>query len=146
MVTLDQRRRARFRAGAGGDLPARTFRPNRDGAPRGGVYEASPAGEALMEDVAHAIAARGGGAIIVDYGYDTPGFGETLQAVASHKFADVLADPGASDLSAHVDFRALGDAAVRGGASVLRSGGTGRVPGRLGIAAARAEQAGTEIR
>jgi SAM-dependent MidA family methyltransferase len=54
----------------------------------------------------------------VDYGYDAPGFGETLQAVRSHQFADVLSEPGASDLSAHVDFTALGDAAERGGACV----------------------------
>jgi NADH dehydrogenase [ubiquinone] 1 alpha subcomplex assembly factor 7 len=96
-----------------GQVPA-----NRDGAPLGGVYEMSATGEAILEDIGHTIAQRGGGAIIVDYGYDSPGFGETLQAVSSHQFADVLTDPGSSDLSAHVDFRALGDAAIRGGASV----------------------------
>ena len=31
----------------------------------------------------------------------------------------MLADPGASDLSAHVDFAALGDAGRRGGAAVF---------------------------
>src|SRR4029079_6190181 len=82
------------------------------------VYEVSLAGEALCEDIAHVIARHGGGALIIDYGYDVPGFGETLQAVASHRFADVLSDPGTSDLSAHVDFRVLAGAARRGGASV----------------------------
>jgi SAM-dependent MidA family methyltransferase len=53
----------------------------------------------------------------VDYGYDELGFGETLQAVAGHKFADVLAEPGESDLSAHVDFLALAQAARAGGAA-----------------------------
>jgi len=98
--------------------PFANLPPNRDGAPPGGVYETSPAGEALAEEVAHRIARNGGAALIVDYGYDMPGFGETLQAVAEHKFADVLAEPGTRDLSAHVDFTALGDAGVRGGASV----------------------------
>ena len=98
--------------------PAANLPPNRDGAPRGGVYEMSAAGESVAEEIGHRIAAGGGAALIVDYGYDAPGFGETLQAVAGHKFADVLMNPGASDLSAHVDFQALGDAAVRGGASV----------------------------
>ncbi|HEY4942767.1 MAG TPA: SAM-dependent methyltransferase [Rhizomicrobium sp.] len=106
---------------------------NRDGAPRGAVYECSAAGEALMEDIADVIGAQGGGAIVIDYGYDVPGFGETLQAVANHKFAGVLTDPGASDLSAHVDFRTLGDAVVRAGASVCGPIGQGELLMALGI-------------
>ena len=98
--------------------PAANLPANRDGAPRGGVYEMSPAGESIAEEIGHAIATSGGAALIIDYGYDTPGFGETLQAVRGHQFADILKNPGASDLSAHVDFHSLGDAAVRGGASV----------------------------
>ncbi len=88
----------------------------RKGAPQGGVAEISPAATALTEEIARTIANHGGGALILDYGYDAPGFGETLQAVASHSFADVLADPGESDLSAHVDFTALADAARQGNA------------------------------
>ena len=76
----------------------------------------SPSALALTEEIARVVAAQGGGALIVDYGYDAPGFSETLQAVASHKFADVLAEPG-SDLSAHVDFLALAKAARAGGAA-----------------------------
>ncbi len=107
--------------------------PNRDDAPMGGVYETSPAGEAVAEEIAYRIAQSGGAALIVDYGYDTPGFGETLQAVAGHKFADVLAAPGTRDLSAHVDFTALGDAAVRGGASVCGPVEQGALLTALGI-------------
>jgi SAM-dependent MidA family methyltransferase len=99
-------------------VPAANVPASRDGAPIGGVYETSPAGEALVEEIAHRIAQSGGAALIVDYGYAEPGFGETLQAVRSHSFAEVLREPGAVDLSAHVDFTALGDAAARGGASV----------------------------
>jgi SAM-dependent MidA family methyltransferase len=132
MVTLDANGALAFAlspvAISGARVPA-----NRDGAPRGGVYECSPGGEALMEEIAHGIARRGGGAIVIDYGYDQPGFGETLQAVARHRFAGVLADPGASDLSAHVDFRSLGDAVVRGGASVCGPVGQGEWLLALGI-------------
>jgi SAM-dependent MidA family methyltransferase len=104
-------------------------------APPGGFYETSAAGEALVGAIAHRIATHGGAALIIDYGYDTPGFGETLQAVESHSFADVLRDPGAVDLSAHVDFTALGHAAVRGGARVCGPIGQGALLGALGIAA-----------
>ncbi|MGA7676740.1 MAG: SAM-dependent methyltransferase [Rhizomicrobium sp.] len=91
--------------------------PTRAEAPIGGVFEFSPASLALTEEIARVVAAQGGGALIVDYGYDAPGFGETLQAVAGHKFAEVLAEPGESDLSAHVDFMALAQAARAGGAA-----------------------------
>ncbi len=113
--------------------------PNRDGAPPGGIYETSPAGEALAEEIGHRIARHGGAALIVDYGYDTPGFGETLQAVAGHAFADVLDAPGTRDLSAHVDFNALADAAVRGGASACGPVEQGAFLAALGIVA-RAEK------
>jgi NADH dehydrogenase [ubiquinone] 1 alpha subcomplex assembly factor 7 len=85
-------------------------------APQGAVREICPAAEAIVEEIARAIAAKGGAALIVDYGYDRAGFGETLQAVRAHAFARVLEAPGDADLSAHVDFSALRAAAERGGA------------------------------
>jgi len=100
-------------------LPAMNVPANREAASEGGVYEVSAAGESLAERIAQVIAARGAGtALIVDYGYSNIGFGETLQAMRKHAFAEVLSDPGENDLTAHIDFTALGDAAVRGGASV----------------------------
>ncbi|HEV2651141.1 MAG TPA: SAM-dependent methyltransferase, partial [Rhizomicrobium sp.] len=92
---------------------------NRDGAPLGAVYETSPPGEAMAEEIGFRIAHGGGAALIIDYGYGADaGYAETLQAVQSHSFADVLIDSGESDLSAHVDFAALSAAARRGGATV----------------------------
>lgn len=114
-------------------LPASRVPASRDGAPMGGVYECSPAGEALAEEIGHRIARNGGAALIVDYGYDAPGFGETLQAVRSHRFADVLTEPGMSDLSTHVDFAALGVAAQRGGAGVCGPVGQGDFLTGIGI-------------
>ena len=88
-----------------------------ENAPLGGVFEIAPSALALVEEIARTIAVKGGAALIVDYGYDAPGFGETLQAVSGHAFAEVFADPGENDLSAHVDFLALAAAARRGGAA-----------------------------
>jgi SAM-dependent MidA family methyltransferase len=98
--------------------------PDRAIAPDGGVYEVSPSSLVLVEEIARIVAQQGGGALIVDYGYDRPGFGETLQAVAEHEFAEVLADLGEGDLSAHVDFQAL--AARAGGAGADTYGPTGQ--------------------
>src|SRR5471032_534046 len=40
--------------------PSANVPANRDGAPRGGVYEMSPAGESVAEEIGHTIATRGG--------------------------------------------------------------------------------------
>jgi NADH dehydrogenase [ubiquinone] 1 alpha subcomplex assembly factor 7 len=46
-------------------------------------------------------------ALFIDYGHRASAAGDTLQAVRAHRFADALADPGAADLTAHVDFEAF---------------------------------------
>jgi NADH dehydrogenase [ubiquinone] 1 alpha subcomplex assembly factor 7 len=117
MVTLQDNRLAFALAPT--PTPSALIPPDRAAAPDGAVYESAPAATALVEEIAAIVARRGGGALLLDYGYDQPGFGETLQAVASHSFADVLEDPGESDLSAHVDFAALAQAARHGGAAVF---------------------------
>jgi NADH dehydrogenase [ubiquinone] 1 alpha subcomplex assembly factor 7 len=132
MVTLDADGALAF-AVAPVALPFSRVPANRDGAPPGGFYEASSAGEAIAEEIAHRIGRRGGAALLIDYGYATPGFGETLQAVAAHAYAQVLTAPGRSDLSAHVDFTALGDAVVRGGASACGPVEQGALLVALGI-------------
>ena len=91
---------------------------DRHEAPEGGVYEIAPTALALAEEIAGIVQVRGGGALIIDYGYDAAGYGETLQAISDGHFAEVLEEPGESDLSAHVDFPALAKAARAGGAAV----------------------------
>jgi SAM-dependent MidA family methyltransferase len=49
-------------------------------------------------------------ALVIDYGHSESATGETLQAVRDHLFADPLTMPGEADLTAHVDFEALGHA------------------------------------
>lgn len=46
-------------------------------------------------------------ALFIDYGHAKPGFGDTLQAVAAHRYADPLQTPGEADLTAQVDFSAF---------------------------------------
>lgn len=84
---------------------------DRVGAQTGTVYEFSDAASALAQDISYGIARRGGAALIVDYGYDAPGFGETLQAVMKHEATGLLDAPGEADISAGVDFAALARAA-----------------------------------
>jgi SAM-dependent MidA family methyltransferase len=121
-------------------VPPAAIAAGRENAPDGGVYEFSPAATALAEDIARIIAAKGGAALIIDYGYAGPtGFSETLQAVSGHRFADALAEPGEDDLSAHVDFAALAQAGRRGSARVFGPVTQGMLLANIGIAE-RAEQ------
>jgi NADH dehydrogenase [ubiquinone] 1 alpha subcomplex assembly factor 7 len=85
-------------------------------APPGAVFEVSPSALAIARALGQRLAAAGGAALIIDYGYVLGGRGDTLQAVRGHRRHDVFADPGEADLTAHVDFAALGDAASAGGA------------------------------
>jgi SAM-dependent MidA family methyltransferase len=91
---------------------------DRGPAATGAVYEICPAAETLAEEIGQMISTKGGAALIIDYGHDGQGFGDTLQAVRRHGPDDVLGAPGEADLSAHVDFSALIGAAQRGRARV----------------------------
>ena len=101
----------------------------------GEVIETSPASELAVTAIATCLAARGGAAIIVDYGHERSAPGETLQAVRGHGFAPVLASPGEQDLTAHVDFEMIGNAARAAGAAVTRVMPQGEWLIRLGIEA-----------
>lgn len=88
--------------------------PPREGA----VLEVPQAGAALMGTLARRLAREGGALLAIDYGYWGPAFGDTLQALKAHAFADPLAEPGEADLTAHVDFGRLARAAADAGAAV----------------------------
>jgi SAM-dependent MidA family methyltransferase len=59
-----------------------------------------------------------GAALVIDYGHARSAAGDTLQAVGQHNYADPLDIPGQLDLTAHVDFQALAQAADSIGAAV----------------------------
>ncbi len=96
----------------------------------GDIVEVCPAAAPIAASIGARIAARGGAAILVDYG-GWRSRGDTLQAVQGHAFADPLADPGQADLTAHVDFAALAAAARPAAATRLTPQGT--LLDRLGI-------------
>ena len=81
----------------------------------GAIFETRPAVESLVSALAERAKNAPVAALFADYGHEASGFGDTLQAVSRHRFADPLAAPGEADLTAHVDFGALKDAARKRG-------------------------------
>jgi NADH dehydrogenase [ubiquinone] 1 alpha subcomplex assembly factor 7 len=109
-------------------------------APMGSIYEWRSDHVAI--DLGRRVLHSHGAALIVDYGYSESQIGDTLQAVGKHSFADPFTDPGQVDLTAHVDFQALGDSAESFGAKVQGPLEQGEFLRRLGIdARARALKA-----
>lgn len=80
-------------------------------APEGAIREVNEAARAIAAQLGARIAAQGGAWLVLDYGPAESGFGDTLQALRDNAPADPLAEPGAADLTAHVDFAALARAA-----------------------------------
>ncbi|KQM68098.1 ATP synthase subunit beta [Sphingomonas sp. Leaf17] len=96
---------------AGAALPDSVIpEPLRDAAP-GSILEASPDSIAVMRALAARVVAQGGAVLAIDYGYEGPAVGDTLQAVRGHGFANPFDTPGEQDLTAHVDFATLAAAA-----------------------------------
>ena len=88
-------------------------------AEEGAVIEVRPQASALITDLARRLTEAPGAALIIDYGHADSACGDTLQAVKGHHFEDPLAHPGEADITAHVDFGAVGRAAADAGAEVL---------------------------
>lgn len=84
--------------------------------PTGAVAELCPAGIGIAREIGQRLATAPGAALLIDYGYAGPAIGDTLQALRAHQMVPVLDDPGLADLTAHVDFTALAQAAQQAGA------------------------------
>lgn len=84
-------------------------------------------------DLGRRIAREPGAALVIDYGHAESATGETLQAVRDHLFADPLSAPGEADMTAHVDFEALGHVFDAMGATVFGPIEQGAFLERLGI-------------
>jgi SAM-dependent MidA family methyltransferase len=104
-----------------------------DDAPDGAVLEISPAQEALGAAVGVRIAEAGGAALLIDYGRDRFGFGDTFQALCGHRKVDPLAAPGRADLTVHVDFPSVAAAARRAGARTAPITAQGVFLQRMGV-------------
>ena len=115
----------------------------------GALLETSPAQEALGAEIGHRLATDGGAALLIDYGRDTPGAGDTLQALRGHVKVSPLDAPGQADLTVWADFPAVLAAARAAGAqtgSILTQavflGALGIEARAQALAAARPDQAG----
>jgi NADH dehydrogenase [ubiquinone] 1 alpha subcomplex assembly factor 7 len=109
----------------GADLP--------EAAP-GTVAEVSPARTGLARGIARRIAQDGGVALVVDYGAWADGpTGDTLQATRDHGPCHPFDAPGTADVTTHVDFRALAEAACGHGAAVYGPVPQGTFLSSLGI-------------
>lgn len=76
----------------------------------GEIVEICPALASIAKTIGSRITTHGGTALIFDYG-GWRSRGDTFQAIERHKFAQPLENPGLADLTAHVDFEALAQAA-----------------------------------
>ena len=99
----------------------------------GDAIETSPASIGILRDLAARIVTQGGALLAIDYGYEGPLAGDTLQALHRHRFADPLAAAGEQDLTAHVDFAALAEAGRGEGATAHPIVAQGALLGALGI-------------
>lgn len=99
----------------------------------GTIVETAPVGAAIMQRCAFRLARQGGAMLAIDYGYSGPAAGDTLQAVKAHRFVDPFVDPGEVDLTAHVDFTALAEAARTASVRVAGPVGQGEWLRQLGI-------------
>lgn len=120
---------------AGKRLPDEIVPDRLRGAVMGSIIETSPASVAITRAISRLVADQGGAALIIDYGYDGPAIGDTLQALKGHDHVNPFEEPGERDLTAHVDFATLGAMAALTGASVHGPVGQGGWLDALGIAA-----------
>jgi NADH dehydrogenase [ubiquinone] 1 alpha subcomplex assembly factor 7 len=97
------------------------------------VFEVGLANGEVMKRLAGIVSTQGGAILAIDYGYGRTQTGETLQGVRKHAYTDVLDAPGEVDLSAHVDFEALGAVANKAGLAVQPLVTQGQFLTRLGI-------------
>jgi NADH dehydrogenase [ubiquinone] 1 alpha subcomplex assembly factor 7 len=95
----------------------------------GDIIEICPAAEPVMREIDVRIANCGGLALIFDYG-GWRSHGDTFQAMYKHSFVSPVDQPGQVDLTAHVDFEALTNAARQ---SVSKYAPMGKVLTDLGI-------------
>jgi len=89
----------------------------------------------IMRELSGRLARHTGAALVVDYGYWGPAFGDTLQALRRHAYVDPLEEPGEADLTTHVDFHRLAQAASDQGVRAHSPGTQGDFLRALGIEA-----------
>jgi SAM-dependent MidA family methyltransferase len=103
--------------------------------PEGTIAELCPQGLAVAALLAQRVAKQRGAALLIDYGNAESAAGESLQALKGHKYYPPLKEMGLIDLTAHVDFARLCQAARAHGAVAYGPLSQGRFLSGLGIEA-----------
>jgi SAM-dependent MidA family methyltransferase len=106
MVTVEADDQLNFTVGVAGINPD-LLPENHKTQPLGTIYELAPARANVMASIASRLSEQGGSALVIDYGFNAAGFGDTLQAIRKHDYDHPLANPGIADLTSHVDFETL---------------------------------------
>ena len=107
--------------------------PRADEIEDGAIFEYGEACAKAIEEIGAALLERSGRALIIDYGHISSGLGETLQAVKDHNYWPVLKAPGSADITAHVDFERLAQAAFATGLAAHGPVSQGVFLDRLGL-------------
>ncbi|MBP0443380.1 SAM-dependent methyltransferase [Roseomonas sp. SSH11] len=107
--------------------------PLPDAGEEGEIREVNEPARTIAAALGARLAAQGGAALFIDYGPAESGPGDSLQAIRNREAADPLGDPGAADLTAHVDFAALARAARAAGAAAHGPIPQGVFLARLGL-------------
>lgn len=103
--------------------------------PEGQLAEFRPGDLQVVEALAARFKDAPGRALFIDYGPATSEPGDTLQAIRAHEKVEVLDQPGTADLTARVDFEALGAAARAQGLASDGPLGQGEFLNRMGLEA-----------
>lgn len=77
----------------------------------GEIFELPITSDQNIQALCAALAPEKSAAIIIDYGYHNTQTGNTFQAIQTHQYTDPLAAPGLADLTSHVNFARLAQAA-----------------------------------
>jgi len=109
----------------------RLLPPSVRSAPVGSIFEWRTDSVAL--EIGRRVKRTGGAALVIDYGHMKSEVGDTVQAVGEHAYANPLVAPGLVDLTAHVDFQSLAEAAESIGAAIHGPLHQGEFLRRLGI-------------
>ncbi len=84
-------------------------------ATEGSIRETALPATTFAGEIGRRLGQTRGACLVIDYGHVGAGIGDSLQAISNHGYAPILANPGDADLTAHVDFAALGEAFAAAG-------------------------------
>ena len=98
-----------------------------------GLQEINEPALSMVRQLGERLTHHVGAALFLDYGPEHSAAGESLQALRDGRPADPLEEPGSADLTAHVDFAALAEAARQAGAKPYGPVPQGIFLARLGL-------------